>query len=291
MKQAIPGLVCLGVAALVASTAACTSTTRQRKASVLEYLYPEGKEAQSGADVHLELPLAIGLAFVPEATARAGDSILQAGQQQELLQRVKQAFVGAEGIERIEVVPATYVTPGGGFENVDQIRRALGVDLIVLVSFDQTQFDDPNLASITYWTIVGAYVVPGNENETHTFVNASVFDIESRALLLNASGESVVSGRATAIDVERSLREGRAEGFELAVDDLIVNLGVALEAFREQVKTGTIRGQGTPAVEVTAAGNVVGTGGGGTGVGALGPLEIALGLLLLTGLRRGGRRS
>jgi rhombotail lipoprotein len=254
---------------------------------VLEYLYPEGKEASPAEDVSLELPLAIGLAFVPESKSM-GDSALPPAQQEALLKRVKDAFVGVQEIERIEVIPSSFVSAGGGFENVDQIRRALGIDLIVLVSFDQTQFDDPNLASFTYWTIIGAYVIPGTENETHTFVNASAFDIDSRALLLHAPGQSVVTGTTTPIDVERSLREDRIEGFELAVDDLITNLGGALGQFREQVRAGTVRGQGTPAVSVSSAG---GAEGGGTGVGGAGLLEVALGLLLLAAARRADARA
>lgn len=281
MKLRIVSLVLLCAAALIVSTAACSSTSRQRRASVLEYLYPEGKEALPATGVRLDLPLAIGLAFVPETTVHY-DVLLTTEQQNALLERVRVAFADTAEIERIEIIPSTFISPAGGFENVDQVRRTLGIDLVVLVSFDQVQFDDPNLASLTYWTIVGAYVVPGNENETHTFVNASAFDIESRALLMNASGKSTVEGRTTAMDLARSLREDRLEGFELAVDDLIVNLGQALEKFREQVKTGTVRGQGTPAVEVTAAGG----GGGGTGVGELGLFEVVLGVLLLAATRR-----
>jgi len=292
MKKTIAALALLGMAASIVATPACSGTSRHRKAAVLEYLYPEGKDALPAEDVHLEVPVTIGLAFVPEILTY-GEGVLTPGQQEKLLRRVQGAFVETEEIARIEIIPTSYVTPAGGFENVDQIRSALGVDLIVLVSFDQTQFDDPNLASITYWTIVGAYVVPGNVNETHTFVHASAFDIESHALLMNASGKSVVEDKATPIDLERSLREDRIEGFELAVEDLIVNLGTALGQFREQVKTGTVRGQGTPAVEVTGRGGVSG-GGAGVGVGAFGPLEVALGLLLLAVVRTGrraGRRA
>lgn len=272
------------VVAVTLAVLSCASQPRERRSSVLGYLYPEGKEAAAPQDVHLELPLVIGLAFVPETRAY-GNAFLTPDEQQLLLERVKAAFLDVEEFHRIEVVPASYVSPGGGFENVDQIRRALGIDLIVLVSFDQTQFDDPNLASVTYWTILGAYVVPGNENETHTFLSASAFDVESRALLLIAAGKSVVQGRSTAVGLERSLREDRVEGFHLAIDDLVSNLRAALGRFREQVETGTVRGQGTPAVEVTSA---PGYAGGSTGVGSLGALELALAALLAVGFRRRG---
>jgi len=277
----------LGFAALLAGVLACTSSNITRRTSVLEYLYPEGKEATPATTVRLELPLTVGVAFVPEAYAHA--TAIGAAEKQALLEHVRAAFADTEELDRIEVVPASFVAPAGGFDNVRQMRSALGIDLVALVSYDQTQFDDPNLASITYWTIAGAYVVPGNENETHTFVYVSVFDIESEALLLNASGSSVVEGRATAIDVERSLREDRLSGFELAVDDMIANLSVALDAFREQVASGTVRGQGTPVVELTAAPGSAS--GGAVGAGAMGPLGLALGLLLLCAGRPQRRRA
>jgi len=268
--------------ALLGSLTGCGATSRERRTNVLEFLYPEGKAEMPAEVVQLELPVNVGIAFVPESSSY--DAAIRAGEKQALLERVREAFVEAEGLGRIEVVPDSFMSAGGGFENVRRIRSALGVELIVLVSFDQTQFDDPNLASITYWTIVGAYVVPGNENETHTLVYASVFDIESQAMLLNASGESRVEGSTTPMDLERSMRAGRSEGFELAVDDLIQNLQVALEQFREQVKSGTVRGKGTPAVQLSSA-SAGGGGGGGVGVGGLGSLGVVLGLLALSARR------
>lgn len=262
-----------GIAAVLVTAAACVSTTHERRTNVLEYLYPEGKAETPASVVELELPLTVGVAFVPESSHMG--AAIRPGEKQALLERVQKAFAGSEDLDRIEVVPANFVTARGGFANVRQIQSSLGVDLIALVSFDQTQFDDPNLASITYWTIAGAYVVPGNENETHTLLHASVFDIESRAMLLNASGESMVKGRATAVNLERSLREDRVTGFDLAVDGLITNLDLALARFREQVKSGTVRGKGTPAVKLTSASSASGSG----AAGALGWLGIALGLI------------
>lgn len=264
----LPLVLCLAVA--------CVNTTRARRSNALDYLYPEGKAATTAELVRLELPIDVGIAFVPEANDF--DPTITPGAKQDLLGRVREAFVGADGIGRIEVIPDSFLTRGGGFENVAQIRSALGVDVIALVSYDQTQFDDPNLASVTYWTIVGAYVIPGNENETHTLVHATVFDIASQAMLLNASGMSTVTGRATMVDLERSLREDRATGFGLAVDDMVQNLQLALAQFREQIKSGTVRGHGTPAVETISA---PGTGSGAVGAGALGVFGLLLGCLVV----------
>ena len=41
-----------------------------------------------------------------------------------------------------------------------------GIDVIVLLSYDQVQFRDEGLLSLTYWTVVGAYTIPGEKNDT-----------------------------------------------------------------------------------------------------------------------------
>lgn len=254
---------------------ACQSPPTLRSAGVLDYLYPEGKPAEPPVDVHLELPLRVGVAFVPEAKEGYHEQ-LDASEKQQLLERVRDAFAETEDTAAIEIVPTSYLTPAGGFDNLRQLRGLLGIDLMVLVSYEQKQFDDMNAASLTYWTVVGMYVVPGNVNDTHTLVTASIFDIQSRALLFHATGDSQVTGRATAMGSARSMRERSTEGMSLAVDELIGNLQVALPTFREQVKTGTVRGAGTPAVTIASV-----EGGGGIGGGACGPFELLVGLMLL----------
>src|SRR5262249_10952320 len=155
------------------------------------------------------------------------------------------AFKDVEGVQSIQIIPSSYLKPKGGFENVDQLRSLLGIDLIALLSFEQTQFQDYNKASLTYLTLVGGYLIEGNENETHTFVDTSVFDIPSRTLLFNAGGRSRVAESSTALEVSENLRQDSAQGFEGAIDRMISELRLALDGFREQAKSGTVRGAGT----------------------------------------------
>ena len=82
-----------------------------------------------------------------------------------------------------------------------------GVSVVALVSFDQLQFDDQDRWSLLYLTIVGAYWIPADRHETHTLLDVSVFDVESRALLFTGSGSSVTKARSTAVDAERVRRE------------------------------------------------------------------------------------
>jgi len=277
--------------------AACATPPVQQRAGVLDYLYPRGVQPAPPADVKLVLPLRVGVAFAPSAggtntsapnfwTGGVGgyEAVFGESEKQRLLQRVVDAFKGAEGVQSIQIIPASYLQPAGGFENVDQLRGLLNIDLIALLSYEQTQFQDLNKASLTYWTLVGAYFIEGNENETQTFVDTSVFDIPSRALLFNAAGRSKLKQESTALEAGEALRHDSSRGFDAAIADMIHQLEGALAAFREQAKSGTVRGVGTPKLEVSQAGT------GGTGGGALSALELGLAALLVGAglLRRRG---
>lgn len=255
---------------------ACATPPTQHRAGVLDFLYPEGKPAAPPQDVQLHLPLRVGIAFAPESGRGAYASALDESRRQQLLARIVEAFKGVEGLQKIEVIPTSYLKPAGGFDNVDQLKSLLGIDLVALLSYEQTQFGEFNKASLAYWTIVGGYFVKGNKNETHTFVDTSVFDIASRALLFNAAGRSKLEKSSTAVEVYEAQRNDSVKGFEQAVDAMIAQLHTALAAFREQAKDGTVRGAGTPALQVTGGT----TANGGTGAGAVGPLELAAAVAL-----------
>jgi rhombotail lipoprotein len=254
---------------------ACISTERRVRSNALEYLYPKGGTQVPPSDVRLTLPVRVGIAFVPEA----GEVALDAARQQALLERVAAAFRGREGIGAVDAIPTSYLNRGGGFDDLERIRSAFGIDLIALVSYDQFQFSGRGNSSIFYWTLVGAYTVKGEKNETRTMVDALVYDVPSKAMLFRASGESAVGGKSTPIKAELALRKDADVGFDRAVDDLIVKLDGALSAFVEQAKSGTVRGPGTPAVAfVDQQGAPTSPGAGG---GALDATEIALAAFLL----------
>ena len=153
-----------------------------------------------------------------------------------LLEKVGQRFEQFDFIDAIEIIPSAYLIPQGSFANLDQIRTMYDIDVIALVSYDQTQFTDEGIASITYWTLVGAYVVPGEKNATHTMVDAAVYDIGSRTLLFRAPGVSRVKSKATPVNLSEQLRKDRLVAFERAADDLIVNLEEQLRRFRESIE-------------------------------------------------------
>jgi rhombotail lipoprotein len=235
-----------GLLLLTFSLVGCAAMLRnsprksEKSSSVVDYLYPRLTEPliTPGVPV-LRLPLRVGLAFVPPAGGRGGNSAGEFSEQQKsvLLQRVAAEFKANTFIQSIDVIPTTYLRPGGGFENLDQVRGLLGLDVVALVAFDQIQFTQENKLSLAYWTIVGAYLVNGNKNDTHTLLEAVVYDIPSRKLLFRSPGVSQIQDTSTMVEVRERLRKASATGFDKATDDLITNLKTELASFRERVKT------------------------------------------------------
>jgi len=219
-------------------TAGCagmaSGPTRHATTSVVDYLYPNAKEpiAEQGIPV-LSLPMRVGIAFVPE---QMGGSLTEA-RKTELLDRVAQHFRKLEFIKSIEIIPSAYLTPKGGFANLDQIRTMYGIDTIALVSYDQAQFTDEGVVSLVYWTIVGAYVVPGEKNSTSTMVDTVIMHIPSRKMLFRAPGVGQIKGYATPVNLGEQLRKDSDKAFDEAVDKMIGNLDQQLVAFQEKVKS------------------------------------------------------
>lgn len=271
-------------------TSGCTSMAlpAHDSSSSLEFLYPaRGGAAAPAQDVTLRLPLRVGLAFAPRSDYAM--SPISEAQRQALLDKVAAAFTAHRGIGHIEVVPAVYLRPGGSFTNLDQLSSSLGLDQMVLLSYDQTQFTESTRASWTYLTVVGPLIVEGEKNDTRTLMDAAVYDIRSRALLFRAAGESVVKGSSSPLNESRKRRLFADQGFDKATVDLIAHLQTALDGFEQQARTGTVHGTGTPALAILdPSGHRVNGpqgGGGGGGAGALGTWELlAIALLAAAGV-------
>ncbi len=259
-------LLLVGFAALLVG--GCFSTRGPRKtersSSVVAYLYPNQANPVPPTSIPvLRLPLRVGIAFVP------GASDISEQQKAALLNRVADEFKGLDYIQSIEIVPSTYLRAGGGFDNLNQVRSLLGVDVIGLVAYDQVQFTNQNILSLSYWTIVGAYIFHGNKNDTQTLMEAAVYDIASRHLLFRAPGASRVEAGVAAVYMQQRLRADGISGFDAATTELIANLKIQLGVFRERVKN-------SPG-EVTIERKPGYTGGGSIG----GAFAAAFGVLLL----------
>ena len=89
------------------------------------------------------------------------------------------------------MIPEAYLRTGRGFPTaLEQTARLYDLDVMALVSYDQVAHSAEGRPSFLCWTIVGAYVVKGNENDVHTFVDTAVFDVPTRKLLFRAPGVS-----------------------------------------------------------------------------------------------------
>jgi rhombotail lipoprotein len=263
------------IRALAATGCAPVALRSTRHAgSLVDFLYPKAGAAPALVPSVTELrpPVRVGVAFVPGANPRTGPSEQE---KQQLLEKVKAAFSAQPYIGKIEIIPAAYLRAGGGFDNLDQVARLFDVEVVALVSYDQIRFNDTNAASVLYWTIVGAYLIKGDQYDVQTLLDAAVFDVKSRKLLFRAPGSSQVKGAATLVQFTEQARAAQADGYAQAVDQLIPQLQSELGNFKERVKTD-------PAFKVA---NRAGYKGG----GSLG-LCAALGALLLLVLARAQRR-
>lgn len=176
----------------------------------------------------------VGIAFVP-AQNTANTAISEATRT-ELLGKVSSAFVDRDYIAHIEVIPDTYLRSSNGFDGMQQVARLYAVDIMALVSYDQVAVSEDRKSSLLYWTIVGAYVIKGTDNEIQTFVDTAVFDVRTRRLLFRAPGTDKLASRSTAIESAAAVRNGRNASFAAAVDDMTENLLGELNSFELRVK-------------------------------------------------------
>jgi rhombotail lipoprotein len=204
--------------------------------SLVDYLYPGGEEPAPYDETipQLNLPLRVGLAFVP-SSQRYTEGLSEA-HKLVLLNRVKDAFKEREFIKNISIIPDTYLRSSKGFKTIDQIARIYGLDTIALVSYDQVSYTEDTKASILYWTIIGAYFIKGSANDVQTFVDTSVFDVKTHKLLFRAPGLDVSKGTSTLINTIEESRKRRAESFDNAMADMTQNLDNELNVFVERVK-------------------------------------------------------
>jgi rhombotail lipoprotein len=234
-KKLILAITLLSLASCSAMVSHNTGKQSQ-SSSLMEYLYPDKdtrKEHVEEIPV-LSLPVNVGIAFVPSKHWR--DDGINNNDQIELLESVKTAFLQYDYINRIEVIPNAYLKGGEGFADLDQVARLYDVDVMALVSYDQVTQSLENNAALLYWTIVGMYVIPGNENSIQTFVDTAVFDVKSRKMLFRAPGINKLSKRTTAVGIDSTLDKKSREGFVLAVADMTTNLDAELARFKTRVK-------------------------------------------------------
>jgi rhombotail lipoprotein len=268
--------------------AACATGTSHRAASVVDYLYPSNGEVVVQPSIPtLTLPIKVGIAFVPtrEDAAELG-VVVPESDRQKLMNQIADHFRQQPYVKNIETIPTSYLSPRGGFPNLEQVSRMFDVDVIALLSYDQVQFTTSSRSSITYWTLLGAYIVQGEKNDTRTLLDAALFDVKSHKLLFRAPGVSTVKGTATPVDVEDERRKDAGDGFRVATANLLTNLDTELASFQTKVR------ESKTDVKIVASEEYKSrkSSGGGSGGGAADPLLIGAAALLVAGAFV-GRRS
>jgi rhombotail lipoprotein len=149
----------------------CASQQVGSRSSVVDYLYPKEQQVAIEPGIaKLTLPLRVGIAFVPSerlhsrganpwAFVDQGANSLTENDKQQMLERLADHFRQHDFIGDIQLIPSAYLRPQGSFANLDQLKSMFGIDVIALISFDQMQFSDESKTALSYWTLVGAYLV------------------------------------------------------------------------------------------------------------------------------------
>ncbi|GAB3459320.1 rhombotarget lipoprotein [Massilia terrae] len=235
MRLLRPLLLCALLAVLAGCASMFSHHGARQTGSIVDYLYPNASDAPAMQPMVTQLrpPVRVGIAFVPDA----GHTDLPEAEKTRLLERVRDAFSQYQYIGHIEIIPSGYLRPRGGFDNLDMVARMFNVEVMALVSYDQIRFDDPNRLAVLYWTIVGAYLVNGDQYDVQTLLDAAVFDVKSRKLLFRAPGTSQVKGSATMANFGERSRAAQLDGYRLAVDQLIPRLQNELVTFKERIKS------------------------------------------------------
>lgn len=215
-------------------TACSSHSGKHRSSSIVDLLY--GKEqviTEREQQIELSLPLTVGVAFVPGAD---GHEFPSEAELQSAAESVRQKFAQEAAIKRIQVIPSYHLKGRRGFDSVAELGRLYNIDVLALISYDQVVNQASNNRSFWYLTVVGAYLVDGQQANIHTFTETAVFDLRSRQLLFSAPGYDQRKLSSNLSDVDRQIRVAQAESFSASVEQMNGNLTVALEQFKEDVR-------------------------------------------------------
>ncbi len=226
----------------------CATSTDYRTSTV-QFLYSDKKKASETVQIPiLSLPIKVGIAFVPETGQyQASDgrrllptlSSLTENDKMSLMEEIGGQLRKYEFVKSVVQIPSDYMFTDGGFDNLERVRTTFNVDVITLVSFNQSQFVDKDISAIAYLTVIGAFLVPGEKNETHTVLDAVCYHIPSRKMILGATGSSDIKSRATPLNILDQVREDSLEGFRQANKNLSVNFDQQLALLGSKICNST----------------------------------------------------
>lgn len=213
-------------------------TRHYRSSTLVEYLYGREPPPAEVETPELQLPLTVGLAFLPQA---GGQVTIGETEKSVILDRIRDRFGSRPFVRDIVEVPGYYLSQNPGMNGLAALQRLYNMDLLALVSYDQVSHQDDNPLSLTYLSIVGGVIFPGTNQDVTTVLDMAVIHPSSRSLVLRAAGMDNREGKTTALHAEPRLRERRAAGFHAASDQMIERFEAELTRFEQQVRSGTAR--------------------------------------------------
>lgn len=208
------------------------------KTSMIRFIGPDENTIgiQEAMEPTITVPLRVGFAFAPALDYGQG---FPEKERMNLMQEIASQFKKYKFVESIELIPSLYLEEGGGFANLDKLKQLFDIDVILLMSYDQSQFHDTGALSLTYWTIIGYYIVKGEKNDTHTLMDAALFHIPSRKMLFRASATDQIKNNATPINLSEQARQDSLLGFHQASVELTKNLQDKLYSFRKEIRSNS----------------------------------------------------
>ncbi len=204
--------------------------------SLVKFLYPEGKlPLEDKRNPILNLPLRVGLAFIPDNSRK---KVISPVLKNTLLESIKIGFKSKEYVNEIVVIPEIYLQNSQGYKGLEQIKTLYQLDIIALVSYDQIVNTKENLMALSYLTIVGAYIFPGTGFQVNTMLDLAVVDVDSRSLLFRAAGTSSSKSKIVA-DAYRNQAFSKQQNneFEIAMIQMQGNLVLALDKFEKRIRS------------------------------------------------------
>lgn len=200
------------------------NTNQEVSSSLLNYLNrnEDMRDPVVKDDLPLNLPLRVGLAFVPAVSYGAQN--FSEAYKNELLEEVKASIKDHTCIQNVIVIPDTYIRSGSEFEGIDKLAGQYRLDVMALISYDQVTHIDDTKASILYWTMAGAYFVKGSKNSVDTFVDLAVFDTRTHRLIFRVPGVNKMEVTTTLINGAEDMRKARRISFKRAMKDMTGHL-------------------------------------------------------------------
>ncbi len=204
-----------------------------KSTSLVEYLYPDGHIPDNQERPVLNLPLRVGLAFIPEQNQ---SNTISSASKLELLNEVKSTFAQLDYVATIEVIPKTYLRNQSNTNHFKQLAQLYQLDVMALVSYDQIVNRKENMLALTYLTIVGTYIFPGSHFDVSTLLDLAVIDVNTKRLLFRAAGTHASKGLAAEAYTAHQYDLHQNKHFKIAMQEMTSSLVIEVARFEKRLK-------------------------------------------------------